>query len=358
MSNSGHAIIESPADWASARYSDVDGWSETLGAEECEELGQAARQLPPAMQDWVSLTPADIPLARLAPRLQAINDDLERGRGFALLRGIDLPENDFDTVRRIKWVLALNLGDVIAQNAKGEMMGSVQAEFMGERTQDVRGYVSRDELRFHCDGGDVASLLCVRQAPTGGTSSLVSSVAIHNIMARECPEHLEVLYRGIPLYMRKESSGEGVLDSSTLPRIPLFRIDDGQLSCFSNLRLMELSYEAAGLEMPGDERAALAAFEAIAERETMKIEFKLRPGDLLLVHNLAVMHKRSAFEDDPDPAKARLMLRLWYNVRGGRTERIRTPEQRKGYFTKAPLIIQDDFQAEAARSSASRPGSA
>jgi hypothetical protein len=52
------------------------------------------------------------------------------------------------------------------------------------------------------------------------------------------------------------------------------------------------------------------------------------------------------------------MLRLWYNVRGGRTERIRTPEQRKGYFTKAPLIIQDDFQAEAARSSASRPGSA
>lgn len=348
MSQSGLVAIESAAGWVAADYVDVDDWSETLGDAEREELERAARQLPPAAQDWVTLKPADVPLPRLGARLGRVTDDLERGRGFALLRGIDLPPDDFDTVRRMKWVLALNLGDVIAQNAKGEMMGSVQAEFSGERTADTRGYVSSDELRFHCDGGDVATLLCVRQAPIGGTNSLVSSVAIHNVMVRECPEHLSVLYRGMPLYMRKESTSSGKLDSARLPRIPLFRVDAGQLSCFSNLRLMELAYETAGIPMPDDERAALDAFEEIAERKAMKIEFKLRPGDMLLTHNLAVMHKRSAFEDDPDVAKARLMLRLWYNVRGGRTERLQTPQQRRGYFTKAPLIIQDDSRRKPA----------
>ena len=61
---------------------------------------------------------------------------------------------------------------------------------------------------------------------------------------------------------------------------------------------------------------------------------------MLLKQNLAVMHKRSAFEDDPDPEKARLMLRLWYNVRGGRMEALQKPEERRGYFTQAPLVIQ------------------
>jgi len=56
---------------------------------------------------------------------------------------------------------------------------------------------------------------------------------------------------------------------------------------------------------------------------------------------------RWTFEDDPDPAKARLLLRLWYNVRGGRTERLQTPEQRRGYFTQAPPVIQLDAEAAA-----------
>ena len=201
-----YAAIASPSDWRAADYSEIGQWSETLDAAEAAELKRVARQMPADMGDWVDLGPTDVPLGTLGAKLARITDDLDKGRGFALLRGVDLPTDDFDQVRRMKWALAVNLGDVIAQNAKGEMIGSVQAEFDGERTADVRGYVSRDELRFHCDGGDVATLLCVRQAPKGGSNSLVSSVAVHNVMGRECPEHLAPLYRGLPLYMRKELS--------------------------------------------------------------------------------------------------------------------------------------------------------
>ena len=85
---------------------------------------------------------------------------------------------------------------------------------------------------------------------------------------------------------------------------------------------MELPYESAGEPMPEEERAALDAVEEIAERQSNKLTFKLKPGDILLTHNHVCMHKRSAFIDEVDPSRSRLMLRLWYNVPGGRAEAI------------------------------------
>ena len=34
------------------------------------------------------------------------------------------------------------------------------------------------------------------------------------------------------------------------------------------------------------------------------------------------------------------MLRLWYNIRGGRGEAIQAPEKRAGYFNKSPYVIR------------------
>ena len=94
--------------------------------------------------------------------------------------------------------------------------------------------------------------------------------------------------------------------------------------------------------MPLEQRAALDALEEIAERAEYKLTFKLQPGDMLLVHNFVCMHKRSRFEDHPDPEKSRLMLRLWYNIPGGRVESVQQPEQRRGYFTDAPFVIRSN----------------
>lgn len=42
---------------------------------------------------------------------------------------------------------------------------------------------------------------------------------------------------------------------------------------------------------------------------------------------------------------ARLMLWLSYNVRGGRSEGFQAPEERRGYFAQAPLVVQADSRA-------------
>jgi hypothetical protein len=254
-----------------------------------------------------------------------------------VVRGFDVPPTDIDYAYRVNWILALGLGDVIAQNANAEVIGAVQAVVdADDNGLNTRGYVSSAELRFHCDGGDAVTLLCVRQAPEGGFSSLVSMVSIHNTMVEECPQHLETLYRGLHMFMRKE----GDLSGGELPRQPLFFPQQDRVLAWINLRLMELPYESSGKPMPTKERAALDALEEIAERPEHKLTFKLQPGDMLLTHNYVCMHKRSNFADDPDPDKSRLMLRLWYNIAGGRVEAIQPAEQRAGYFTQAPYVIR------------------
>ena len=329
-------LYTTDAAWTSIDLADKR-WIYVLESDELRELYRAAKSLPDNESAWLDLTRDDFDLPKLNPVFDRANEELERGRGVCLIRGIEL-RGDRDFAYRVNWVLALGLGSVIAQNANGEVIGAVEAVVQAtDNGADTRGYVSNAELRFHCDGGDVASLLCVRQAPEGGLSSLVSMVSIHNTMLKECPHHLEVLYQGLKIFMRAEKGLESAISEKPLP---IFMPQDDGLLAFINLRLMELVYEAQNEDMPADKRAALDAFEEIAERSEYKFSFKLEPGDLLLTHNFTCMHKRSSFVDDPDLEKSRLMLRLWYNIPGGRVEAIQPPDKRAGYFTQAPYVIR------------------
>lgn len=329
-------VYEGSAAWESMDFQTSD-WIDVLAPEQRRELVDTASSLPEDDSQWLALKREDLHLPTLSPFLDKVNKGLEEGRGFAVLRGLDLPPAEIDFAYRVNWVLALGLGDVIAQNANGEVIGAVQAVTEADDNgMDTRGYVSNAELRFHCDGGDVASLLCVRQAPEGGSNSLVSMVSIHNAMVRECPDLLATLYRGLHMFMRKE----GLLDSKVVPRQPLFFPQKNYLLGWVNLRLMELPYESTKTPMPAEERAALDALEEIAERSEYKLSLKLEPGDMLLTHNFVCMHKRSKFTDDPNKEKARLMLRLWYNLPESRVQAIQPANQRRGYFTQSPYVIR------------------
>ena len=45
---------------------------------------------------------------------------------------------------------------------------------------------------------------------------------------------------------------------------------------------------------------------------------KLEVGDLQFVYNHALLHDRTGFEDWPDPAQKRHLLRLWLSIPGDR----------------------------------------
>ena len=206
---------------------------EILSNDQREELLMLAKSLPDNEDEWLNISKDDLALNFLKPLFIQTNKELDMGRGFVLLRELGISEDDEDLAYRVNWILALGLGDV-KKNANGEVIGAVQAVVQADDNgATTRGYVSNAELRFHCDGGDVASLVCVRQAPEGGVSSLVSMISIHNTILRECPEHLETLYKGFHIYGRKR----GDMDSSISPLIPTFMPQKRSFAGFYKLEI-------------------------------------------------------------------------------------------------------------------------
>jgi hypothetical protein len=77
---------------------------------------------------------------------------------------------------------------------------------------------------------------------------------------------------------------------------------------------------ARELAAPLTERevAALDYFEAVGRREDVQLTFMLEPGHAIFFNNCTVLHNRTGFEDDPDPARKRHLLRLWLMLDGRR----------------------------------------
>jgi hypothetical protein len=55
-------------------------------------------------------------------------------------------------------------------------------------------YQHNQRLGFHADPTDIVALLCIRPAKSGGLSSIVSGVAVHNEIVRSRPDLAQVLY--------------------------------------------------------------------------------------------------------------------------------------------------------------------
>ncbi|WOF73422.1 TauD/TfdA family dioxygenase [Parvibaculaceae bacterium PLY_AMNH_Bact1] len=300
--------------WTRADLDADDGWNLVLGATEIDELEKCARSLPDDLSVWVQMSRDDVQAPQLSAKLQCASNEIEDGFGFAKISGLDISAYDLDMLHRTYWIIAVLLGNVITQNAKGELIGYVTDKIAGApRGDNDRGYTSSDELRFHCDGGEVSALFCVRQAPTGGVNSIVSLLSVYNDILEKHPEHLESLYRGFPIYMRKEGN-DTRLGKVQERRIPSISEKDGRITAWVNLKLAELASSLSDSPFSDSDMAALRIIEEVAEQDTLKFDFRLGPGELMIVNNLSLMHKRSAFQDDPDPAKKRLLLRLWLNL--------------------------------------------
>ena len=50
----------------------------------------------------------------------------------------------------------------------------------------------------------------------------------------------------------------------------------------------------------------------------MAARFTFQPGQVQLIDNRALGHKRTGFRDWPDPERKRLLIRLWLRDRGSR----------------------------------------
>ena len=64
--------------------------------------------------------------------------------------------------------------------------------------------------------------------------------------------------------------------------------------------------------------SALDLLDALADDPALHLTMALERGDLQFVHNHTLLHDRTSFDDFPEPARRRYLLRLWLAPPGAR----------------------------------------
>jgi hypothetical protein len=309
--------VTGPSAWTSAELAADDGWIYPLGAAEIAELEAAAGVVRENGLKLYEFGAGDFPLPTLGATIADIAEQLENGRGCALIRGLDASKYDDETLRIIYWGLGAHLGDPVTQNDRGHLISQVTDSDRDYQSNNIRGYTTNARIAPHCDPTDTVGLLCAHPAKKGGESEIASAMTIHNEILATHPEYLEPLAAGFHFDLRGEGSTGGP-DEVTFNRVPVFSYFDEKLSCRFNRRTIEDGQRKYGEPLEG---LALEAVEAVAElamRDGIRFDMAFQRGDIQFLNNHLILHARAGFEDHPEPERHRNLLRLWINMRDSR----------------------------------------
>jgi hypothetical protein len=306
------------ASWYGPHWSErEEEWIWRLSDSEIAELDAAA-------EAWDALHPGgdvekiaveNFAVPSLAPKLLALRQELIHGRGFALLRGLEVRRYSERTAAIIFCGLASHLGHPRSQNAQGHLIGHVRDLGMRSTDPSVRIYQTSERQTFHTDSTDVVGLLCLQTAKRGGDSLLVSSSTIYNEMRRMRPDLVALLFGPFATDRR----GETPVGMLPYYLIPVFNYYQGHLTA-----IYQRQYIDSAQRFPDAPRLtpahveALDLFDELANDSRLHFSMTLAPGDMQFVYNHTLLHDRTAFEDWPESERKRHLLRLWLSVPGDR----------------------------------------
>jgi Taurine catabolism dioxygenase TauD, TfdA family len=306
------AIYRHPSAWRGADLAGRSDWQLHLSAEHNRELRQALAHARSRGAEIPSLTAADFPLPTLAPVIDALRREVIDGRGFYLVRGLQIADLPTPDTALIYWGIGAHMGSPMAQNAQGEVLGHVTDLGVDFRNNpNVRGYQTRLRLPFHNDNADIVGLLCLQSARQGGLSRVVSSTALYNHVAEHRPDLMDVMCS--PWHMDRR--GEVPAGQKPYYSGAFFEWVGGRLFCRYNRTYIESALRFDELpRLTARQVEALDLMDALCHDKSLHLDMALEPGDMQFVNNYTVLHSRTHYEDWPEPERRRYLLRLWLNT--------------------------------------------
>lgn len=313
--------IEHPAAWSADDLRRDQSWILSLDGGEKTQALAALSQLGATALGQIDRE--IFPLGALGRSLDALIDEIEGGRGVALIRGVPIEELALEEVERLFWGLSAHLCYPEAQDRSGKRLHHVRAERTLQsredaahvfRTSNIRAYQTNVELGFHGDGSDALFFLCVRQGKSGGTTRLSSALTAFNDVLAEDPASARILGEAFTFDARGELG-----EARPTQSLPIFAAHGGEVSSLYKRGYIELAQRLPGVEaLSAPQIRALDALDRALASDKNCYEFQMQPGDILIANNYNIMHARTAFEDWPEPAPGRLMLRIWGTLRRNR----------------------------------------
>ncbi|KAB8195967.1 hypothetical protein FH608_010865 [Nonomuraea phyllanthi] len=313
------AVTEVPGagEWLGAELRDGDAWKVRLTEAHRREVLAAVHEInrtggagSETGQGALEMSPESFPLPALAPILHRVRDELMDGRGFVLIQGVPVEELTERQCEAAALGLACHVGGIVPQGAERAPLMHVRDTGADPSRSRTKSFQHSARLGYHSDPTDVVGLLCLRPARSGGLSSVVSSVAVHNELVRTRPDLAELLYQP---WWHDRRTGDGPDSFFTKPICT--RRPDGGISIAYGPDYLRSAQRGAGVPpfTPAQEET-MALLDDLTNDPRFALTMDLRPGDLQLLNNHVTLHSRTAYDDHPEPHRRRHLLRLWITM--------------------------------------------
>ncbi len=294
-----------PSAWKGEELFNSPYWNYRFRAEEISEIDAAIQMLNRSENNSDQQA---ISFDQLSKTLAKVSEELETGTGVALLRGIPVEQYSESEISTVYLALCRQMGRPVREsNSDFDAPSRTETQFITQIRAEAadsseEGKQSNDAFKFHCDRCDVNSLLCVRQARTGGENRLASAITIYNKMRQSHPDLVEALFQDIPFFFEGEKNWTNY---------PLWWIHQGKFTTqYSSayVRLSQLVPSAPRLTEKQKQGLDLLEEIGLEVGVTLRVE----PGDWLLTNNHVIYHARSSWPIESGKYD-RLLLRVWYS---------------------------------------------
>ena len=239
---------------------------------------------------------------------------LNSNQYFYILKGL---ESDKHYVSKVK-LLANSFGNIVLQNKKKQKfvhvtpnIPSISSLNKSEKSQYLRYHETNAGGDLHSDGPQLNTppkyvfLACIKNSTHGGDNIIVNCKKIFSVLKRKNREVFDVLNNRYFIERRGFSYSNLNVFSK-----PIFSLDN-EVFRFRYLRTyIEAAYKIKNINMPESKRNALDILDSYLNNKKYQDQFKLNPGEILIINNNLLAHGRTSFSINNNKGQ-RDYLRVW-----------------------------------------------
>jgi alpha-ketoglutarate-dependent taurine dioxygenase len=306
-----------PMAWAAETLLENDGLT-TLSPECLSELQDVERLLAANPLPVEALSPDFFEMPACRAMMKGVKAELDQGIGFTILDRLPLDSLDPDCHNKLYWLLMSMVGVTVAQKWDGMMVYDVtDTGAKPTAGSGVRSSKTNAGQGYHTDNAfnlapDYVALFCIRPAMEGGESGLVSFETVHNRLLEKHPEVLPRLYE--PFWFDRQH--EHAPDDAPASQMPVFEYDGGVIKVNHATWIIRNGYKVKGLAMDPETAQALDALDDVMEAPGLGKRFMFERGQIQIVNNRRLGHRRTGFTDWPEVAQRRRLVRIWVRNSG------------------------------------------
>ncbi len=310
--------ISGPMAWTASTIVDQEGLVK-LDDNCLDEIKRVADRLEANPLPDVALKCEYFDMRSCKALMKGIREQLDTGIGFAVIDRLPIDDLDYEVAKKLYWLLMSIVGQPVAQKWDGTLLYDVIDDGGKDIAgSNVRSSKTNGDQGYHVDNAfnlppDIVSLLCIQTAKEGGTSGIISFETVHNLLLKEYPDILKRLYE--PFYFdRQMEHAPG--EVSTISK-PIFEADGDAIQVNYSPNVIYRGYEMVDNDAMDDAtHAALEAIKEVCERPEVGKNLEFEPGQIQILNNRCIGHRRTGYIDWPEPERRRHLVRMWIRDQG------------------------------------------